>query len=102
MIHLNSLIQDLGRLIFNNGALEDIESKNNEIITACDRLIDEHGEGSDIGKLLINIHYGARKIRDYLKKGFNYSLAQNTVEYMKGRIRRIGDILKIEFEETQK
>jgi hypothetical protein len=109
MIHLYRLIKELRYLIEKKQALPLIAAKDEEIMQGCQRLIEEHGEKSDVGRALVWIFAAANRMnratRGQMALGnsgaFNFKLGMDDVETMEEGIKQIGKILAIEYEETQ-
>ena len=110
-IHLHTQIKRLKKQVDGVAPLEDVNATILEIIDSCDRLIEEHGKGSDVGIELIFIKENVGKIPLMLvgkyasKKTQNdsdpeYDKAKNTVGYMEESIGKIGKYLSIEFKEV--
>src|SRR3989338_8904678 len=108
MIHLHRLIKQLSKLIETNSVTNEVAAKDEEIIQACKRLVEEHGNNSDVSNRINLIFMAANRMNRTTRGGmgmghsgaFDYELAMRDVQSMEKHIREIGEILNIEFKET--
>ena len=113
VIHLRSLVLELRKLVKKRKHPALIIGKADEIKESCNILLREHGEKSDIGKLLQDIKNQAGFIT-LAGKGINILGIPNPDErkrvekiafvrnvQMEDDLEKIYRILKIEYEETQ-
>ena len=106
MIRLYKLIRELEKLIDARSELREIAFKTGAIISACQILIREHGNQSDIAQILEDITMIANRMGRVARGAwgsspFDYEIAVQDVNSMKDFITQIGKILRIEFKETQ-
>lgn len=101
MMYLYSDISELKKLIESKSSIKEIESKTDEVIKYCDRLLKEHGKKSDIAKRIKMIESDSKEIKRELSKGQNFNQMLDAVKASGLSIHKIGEILALEFKEIE-
>src|SRR3989338_912496 len=110
---LNREIKELVGLVHNRADRQDIMHKADDIRVHCQRLLNEHEEGSKVALLLKEIDRHAeviilsgqgknvRGIDDFRELGRFPAVALERALGMNHALREIGEILKLFFDETE-